>query len=138
MKSYVDIMRQMAMEQTKARKRPSDMEHNLQAACVKWFRYTYPEMSHSLFAVPNGGRRDKATGGKMKAEGVLPGVSDLILLRKNSQYGALLIEMKYENGKQSESQKEWQDMVEKDGYRYALCRSFEEFTQTIEEYLAIR
>lgn len=134
----LELMRQLAMKPSRTRKKPTEKEHNLQVACVRWFRYSYPQMAHSLFAVPNGGHRNKVTAGKLKAEGVLAGVADLILLHKNSVYGALLIEMKFEKGEQSEAQKDWQSKVEKDGYRYVVCRSFEDFTRNIEEYLAIR
>lgn len=33
-----------------------------------------------LFAVPNGGKRDTKTGARMKYEGAVRGVADLILL----------------------------------------------------------
>ena len=88
-----------------------------------------------MFAVPNGGRRDKVTGAKLKAEGVLAGVADLILLKSNADYGALLIEMKTGSGKQSEVQGRWQKAIEKDGYKYVLCRSLEDFMREINAYL---
>jgi hypothetical protein len=92
-------------------------------------------MAHSLFAVPNGGRIDKATGARLKEEGVLAGVADLILLQRRGGYGALLIEMKTAGGRQSQSQKEWQAHVEADGYRYVVCRSLDEFMAVVEKYL---
>ncbi len=72
------------------RKKPKDEEHKIQVSMVEWFRMKYPSMRHNLFAVPNGGRRDAVTGAKLKAEGVLAGVADLILLKSNHRYGALL------------------------------------------------
>lgn len=39
-----------------------------------------PESGFASFAVPNGGRRDAKTGARMKYEGVVRGVADLILL----------------------------------------------------------
>ncbi len=119
-----------------ARRRPSDEEHRIQCSCVRWFAMRYPELGGRLFAVPNGGRRDAATGKKLKAEGVVAGVADLILLKSNSRYGALLIEMKTATGRQRESQKQWQDAVcAKDEYRYVVCRSFDDFRREVEEYL---
>ena len=58
----------------KARK-PKDEEHRIQCACVRWFRLQYPQLNGRLFAVPNGGRRDATTAAKLKAEGVIAGVS---------------------------------------------------------------
>lgn len=117
------------------RKKYDDEEHRIQSACVRAFRYKYPKLRHNLFAVPNGGRRDKATGAKLKAEGVLAGVSDLIFLKSNRFYGALLIEMKTPKGTQQETQKEWERKITADGYKYVVCRSVSEFLQEIEDYL---
>ena len=119
------------------RKHPSDEEHRLQVACVRWFRMQYPDLAHALFAVPNGGRRDATTGAKLKAEGALAGVSDLILLKSNDRYGALLIEMKTTKGRQSDSQKEWEEKITKSGeYRYVVCRTFEDFLSEVSGYLS--
>ena len=134
-KSTFDIMRAMAEEQPRQRRRNADEEHRLQCACVQWFRAQHPKYRHNLFAVPNGGRRDKVTGAKLKAEGVLAGVADLILLKSNASHGALLIEMKTGSGKQSEVQGRWQRAIEKDGYKYVLCRSLEDFMREINAYL---
>lgn len=120
----------------KQRKKPSDEEHRIQCACVNWFRYQYPHFRHNLFAVPNGGRRDEVTAAKLKAEGVLAGVADLILLKSNADYGALLIEMKTRKGRQAETQKQWQSLIEKDGYHYVVCRSLDDFTKEVNQYLA--
>lgn len=43
-----------------------DREHDLQVACVEWFRYQYPRLTMRLFAVPNGGYRDRKTACKLK------------------------------------------------------------------------
>ena len=111
-------------------------ESKLQQACVRWFNYQHPKLRGILFAVPNGGRRDKETGAMLKAEGVLRGVADLILLKSNAHYGALLIEMKTEKGKQSPNQREWQEKIEKDGYKYVICRSKEDFQREVNNYLS--
>lgn len=125
----------MAM-QSKTRRKPKDEEHRIQSACVRWYRLQYPKMKHNLFSVPNGGKRDAATGAKLKEEGALSGVADLILLKSNRFYGALLIEMKTSKGRQSESQKEWQQRITKDGYKYVVVRSLEDFQREVREYLS--
>lgn len=129
-------MQELAARGVKQRKQPNDEEHRIQSSCVKWYRLQYPQYSHNLFAVPNGGRRDEVTAGKLKAEGVLSGVADLILLKSNAHYGALLIEMKTHTGHQSENQKEWQKLIERDGYKYVICRSLEDFMSEVNSYLA--
>lgn len=117
------------------RTKPKDEEHLLQVACVNWFRTSYPNISHTLFAVPNGGRRDKTTGARLKAEGVLAGVADLILLRSTKFYGALLIEMKTPSGRQSDTQRRWSELITKDNYKYVVVRSLEEFMEVVKNYL---
>lgn len=119
----------------KSRKKPTDDEHKIQCACVRWFRLKYPKLRNILFAIPNGGRRDAVTGAKLKEEGATSGVSDLILLRSNRFYGALAIEMKKPSGYQSPAQKEWQKEVEAMGNKYVVCRSLDEFIKVVTDYL---
>lgn len=133
MKMTIDEI--IAKQNGKSRSKPHDEEHHIQCACVNWFRFQYPEYRSLLFAVPNGGARSKATAGRLKAEGVVAGVADLLLLLPSSGYHGLCIEMKTRTGRQSDLQKEWQAEVEWQGYKYEVCRSLDEFIKTINEYL---
>lgn len=120
----------------RVRKRPSEVEHRIQQACVRWFNLQYPHLRGRLFAVPNGGRRDVVTGAKLKAEGVMAGVADLILLVTNKAFGALLIEMKKPGGIQSAAQRQWQEIVTRGGeYKYVICRSIYDFMREIRDFL---
>ena len=71
----------------------------------------------------------------MKAEGVLAGVADLFLMVGNEGYHGLFIEMKTKEGRQADTQKIFEFQCEASGYKYAICRSVEEFKETIEDYL---
>ena len=114
-------------------------------ACVRWFNMQYPQYRGLLFACPNGGARNLVTAAKLKAEGVVAGVADLLLLVpmfvKAKDDGwvntihALCIEMKTKRGYQSQAQKEWQKKVEAAGYRYVIVRSVEQFIKEINDYL---
>lgn len=119
------------------RKRPANLEHQLQSRCVKWFRLTHRDMVHNLFAVPNGGYRTKTTAALMKAEGQLAGVADLILLKRKGRCGALLLEAKVKGNYQSETQREWQKRIEEDGYIYKVFRSLDEFIEIVNNYLSL-
>lgn len=113
-----------------------DEEHKIQHTCVQWFRIQYPQLQGRLFAVPNGGNRDAVTGSRLKAEGVVAGVCDLILLVKRGRYGAMLIEMKKPGGYLSRSQKDWYNAVCADGdYCYVVCKSVEDFAFAVKKYL---
>lgn len=124
---------------TPPRKTQRKTEHDLQVACVRWFRYTHPDLALCLFAVPNGGYRDQTTGAMLKAEGATAGVADLLLLAPSHdrQHHALAIEMKttLRGSVQRETQKQWQAAVEAQGNRYVLCRSLDTFMATIADYL---
>lgn len=110
-------------------------ESRIQIACVRWFRYQYPEIGRLLIHVPNGGFRNSGAAKRFKAEGVVAGVSDLILFVPSNGFHGLFIEMKTEKGKQSEYQKEWEEMVKNQGYEYRLIRSLDEFIIAIQKYL---
>lgn len=113
-----------------------NIESNIQIYCVKWFRLQYPQYSRILFSVPNGGARNKVTGAILKAEGAVSGVSDLIFLKANRFYSSLCIEMKTPDGKQQDTQKEWQKEVESAGNKYVVCRSFDDFQKEITDYIS--
>lgn len=118
-------------------------------ACVRWFNLQWPQYRGLLFAVPNGGARNLVTAAKLKAEGVTPGVADLLLLvpkftrhyitSGDAYVGVtihgLAMEMKTKKGSQSPAQKEWQKKVEAAGYRYVIVRSVEQFIKEINDYL---
>lgn len=110
-------------------------EHELQKACVKWFRLCYPQYAWMLFAVPNGGYRTATQAKSLKAEGVVAGVADLILLIPRGDYASLCIEMKTEKGRQEYVQKVWQEEALKFGNKYVVVRSFEQFRSEVSTYL---
>jgi hypothetical protein len=109
------------------------IEIQIQKNSVMWFRLQYPNISRLLFAVPNGGARNRREAAIMKGEGVTAGVADVILLYPSSGFHSLSIEFKTEKGKQQPSQKERQELVEKYGNKYVICRSFDEFRNTIKQ-----
>jgi hypothetical protein len=126
----------IAKKKATTRKRPSDEEHRIQCSCVRWFNLKHRKLKGRLFAVPNGGKRDALTGAKLKAEGVVAGVADLILLVPNRFYGALLVEMKTLTGRQSESQKDWEQIITSEGdYKYVVCHSLDDFIREVDDYL---
>jgi hypothetical protein len=112
------------------------IESDLQKTCVYWFRVQHRHFEKMLFAVPNGGHRNAREAAIMKAEGVTAGVADVILLIGRGGYNSLCVEFKTEKGKQTELQKEWQTETEKNGNKYVICRSVNEFISLVNEYLS--
>jgi hypothetical protein len=85
-------------------------EHEEQREFVRWFRQTWPVMR--IFAIPNGGARTAATAGRLKVEGVSPGVPDLFIPALK-----LWVEMKRtKGGVLSAEQKDWIKYLESVGY----------------------
>lgn len=119
----------------KPRKRSSYDEHNLQAAEVRYIRGVHPDLSGVFFAVPNGSKRTAKQTAWLKEEGLLPGVSDMILLKSTSKHGFLCIENKTPKGRQEPEQKVFQFEVERHGGKYIIIRSLDEFMKAIEQYL---
>lgn len=115
-----------------------DEEHRIQCGCVKWFRLQYHQYGDLLFAVPNGGARDAVTGAKLKDEGVVAGVADLILFLPRQGFHALCIEMKTAKGSQRKSQRDWQAKVMAQGYKYVVCRSIDDFMSEVNQYMNIQ
>ena len=129
---------------------PKHIESQLQQRAVAQFRSTWPEYDRLFFSVPNGGKRGKVEAAIMKGEGLVKGVADTLLLVPNEKYHGLCIEFKkieytYENGRehykkgsQSKDQKIWQELVEKQGYKYAIAYDIEGFWEIINDYLGKR
>ncbi len=134
MKSLFDKLLLQEAQSRSPRPR-KDIEHQLQVACVRWFNLQYPALRGCLIAVPNGGRRDRVTGARLKAEGATAGVADLILFHRGKDSGALLIEMKTPTGRQSPEQKRWQQTMQSHGYKYVVCRSLDDFIRAVSSYI---
>ena len=110
-------------------------ERQIQIQCVGWFRQRYPDASAVFFAVPNGGARNAWTAKNLRDEGALSGAPDLVLLVPRHGYASLCIEMKKPGGRQSASQKAFQEAAKGFKNKYVVCYSFEEFKAVVEDYL---
>jgi len=87
-------------------------------------------------AVPNGGGRSKREAGRLKAEGVTPGVSDIFCALPSGAFHGLYIEMKSLTGLPSREQKAWlADSVDL-GYTAACCRGADEAIAVWMAYVA--
>lgn len=122
-------------------------ESDLQIRCIKWFRYQYPPFAMLMHHPKNEGHGNRPQGAIAKAEGVTPGVADIILHVPsyiNCQaegithiifYTSLAIEMKTATGRQSPEQRQWQRLFEASGGRYVIIRSYDEFVSEVTRYM---
>lgn len=97
----------------------------------------------ALIMLANGFNRSKAAAGRAVAEGLSTGAADLLLAVPQSyfkigdihKYAGIFIEMKYGKNKQSTAQVEFQNLIQKAGYRYELIYDFDSFKSLIENHL---
>lgn len=109
-------------------------EHNLQKACVTWFRLQYP--NYILFAIPNGAKRTARQGHYYKEEGLTAGVPDLMIAEPVGYFSGFFVEMKTENknSKPSPAQVEMIKKLQARGYKVAICRSLDSFIAEVTNY----
>jgi len=123
----------------KRRAKPRELERQHQVALIKWVRAvkdSYPVLK-LLYAVPNGGDRKLYVARKLKAEGVMAGVSDLCLPAARRGYHGLYLEMKSEKGSASIEQKVFLRGVLEEGYCAVIVHGFEEARGALEWYIGI-
>lgn len=73
-----------------------EIEHQIQKAFFNWIelhKSKFPILA-GFFAIPNGGSRGKSEAGKLKAEGVRPGIPDVFNFESNARFKGLWIEFK--------------------------------------------
>lgn len=123
-------------------------EHAHQVALFCWAgneQATYPELM-SMFAIPNGGKRDKIQAANLKAEGVKAGVPDILLPVCRHGFHGLFIELKrlgdtekkQRKGKTSEKQDDFHAMLIANGYVVATCFGFHHAKDTLISYLTTK
>lgn len=100
------------------------IEDKIQADCVKWFRNNFLKYRRQLFAVPNGGLRDKRTAQKLKQTGTVPGIPDLIFVNNKK---TVFLELKTKTGSTSTNQKLIHSTYKNEGFPVYIVRSIEQF-----------
>lgn len=111
-------------------------EHTEQAKLVGRLQSFYPDAL--VFAVPNGGLRHKREAIRLKAEGVLPGVPDLVIAEPRSVYHGLYVEMKRrKGGRLTEDQEKVHAQLRARGYAVMVGYGVDDVWDRIERYLAL-
>lgn len=120
----------------RAKKHHDNEEGRIQAEFFDKVPLFFPTLPDKLlFAVPNGGSRNKIEAANMKRQGTKRGVADVICQIPKKGYASLCMEFKTMKGKQSDEQKEYQRQVESAGSKYVLVRSVEQAIKELSWYL---
>ena len=114
-------------------------EHDEQVALLQWAALhagRYPELG-LLFAIPNGGKRDKLVAMQLQREGVKPGVPDLCLPVPSAGWHGLFIELKWGRNTTTDKQNEWLERLTEQGYLAVVCYGWQEAADVIRDYLGM-
>ncbi len=93
--------------------------------------------SRSLLAfhVANERKTSTSYGGKLRKQGVTPGVSDLIILEPRGEYHGMIVELKAGAGsKGTDDQMDFLFRSQKNGYFVLLTWSLDEFIHYLDQY----
>lgn len=107
-------------------------EDDIQKEVATWLDYQLPK-DWRWYHTPNGGQRNPATAGRLKAAGVKPGVADIIICRPSGP--DIWIELKAHKGVLSDAQKDWRDWMNACGRPYFVARSLGEVIGILKEFL---
>lgn len=112
-------------------------EHTEQAALFEWAAWNQSKDAafNMLYAVPNGGKRDKATAARLKSEGVKAGVPDIVLPVARNGYHGFYIEMKVGKNTTSKEQVIWLTALAAEGYCVDVSYGWQEAARKIAWYL---
>lgn len=103
-------------------------EAAIQAEIFQWHWNNRPGERGLLFMIHNNAV-NRVQGAQLKAQGMVPGVSDLAYLAPDGR--PVMIEVKKPGGSQSPAQKKWEELVRGVGYRYVVVRSLEEAKEVL-------
>lgn len=112
-------------------------EHVFQTSlinCLKLLHGRWPELQR-LHAIPNGGGRSKAEAGRLKAEGVKKGVSDLSLPVARGRHHGLYMELKTAGVPPTYDQVKWLIGSHREGYRAVIVNDMHTALGVINAYL---
>ncbi|WP_458368729.1 VRR-NUC domain-containing protein [Pseudomonas mandelii] len=117
-----------------------DREGIEQAALITELRIRMPEVADLIYHVPNGGHRLKKVAADLKDQGVVAGISDLVLTMARGGYFGLYIEFKATppyDAAISASQHERIRKLNEQGYLAVVCRGHFDAMEQIRAYLRL-
>jgi len=100
---------------------------------VAWFELQYPDVLIAKFHNEN--NYDVAKRVRLKKEGLLTGIPDLIIFAARGESHGLLIEMKETGGRASTVQKNVVNKLNSSGYYACIAFGFLEGQKIVKEYM---
>ena len=127
-------------KQMPVRAKSVDREGLEQAALMAELRARMPAVADLVYHVPNGGHRHKSVAAKLKQQGVVAGIPDLVLTMARGGYFGLYIEFKAtppNDAALSSSQHERLRKLNEQGYLAVVCRGHFDAMEQIRAYLRL-
>jgi hypothetical protein len=103
------------------------LEERLQQEWYSEFHNRYPQY-RGLLCYNLNNSANKIQGAKNKSMGLQPGRADMVFYFKSKAYH---LEIKTPTGIQRENQKQWQKLIESQGFEYTIHRTKEDFFDRI-------
>lgn len=123
---------------TKAERLPCASEADEQQMLMEWARLAackWPEL-RLMHHIPNEGKRSIPAAMQLKRMGLRVGVPDICLPVARGGYHGMYIELKRAHGgRLTQSQREWLEALNGQGYRAVRCDGWSEAAQAIELYM---
>lgn len=125
------------MKNAQTARAPVPTESQEQRAVIEYCdKRGYP--LNLLYAIPNSGHRYKAMAGKLKAEGVRPGVPDLHLPVAHQGFHGLYIKLKRQpGGRLTADQSRWLDALSREGHLVVVCTGAGAAIDTLINYVLV-
>ena len=112
-------------------------EDDIQSAFFDWVRlaqHKFPDLA-LMFHPANGGQRNIREAARLKKQGVISGVPDVMFPRSNSIFHGLAIEFKSKTGKLSKNQAEYIDMLILNNWSVHVCHDARAAVEIVKKYI---
>jgi len=129
-------------------RRMQHIEHQHQVALIAWAHRTIlppasdveagASLGWYMLAIPNGGRRQPREAARLKAEGVKPGVSDLLLPLRRQGMAGFWLELKAPGKRPTRDQLAWLERMRLAGYRAEWADDWAKAAGMLAEYVGVR
>jgi hypothetical protein len=97
-------------------------EHEEQKTLIAWLDFK----KIAYFAVPNEGLRTQRNGARLKAQGMVAGAPDIVLVDLTSAEVPVAIEMKTKKGRLTDSQRNMHDIMRRAGWHVIVAYGAED------------
>jgi hypothetical protein len=122
-------------------------EEEIQKSFLQWINLQYPQLARFIFHFPMGEIRPHVknkkgewycpSGKRLKDLGAKSGVADIFFMWRKRFFGGLWIEFKTKEGRQTKTQKDFEELCHIAKYDYHVARDIEESIKIFKSYMKL-